>query len=63
MSNSRTVVEHNLFQECNGEIEIVSSKSCENTYRYNTFLNCEGAVTLRHGDTSPAWRATGLDPR
>ncbi len=50
MNNSRTVVEFNLFQECNGEVEIVSNKSCENIYRHNTFLNCEGAMTLRHGN-------------
>jgi len=50
MNNSRTTVEFNLFQECNGEVEIVSNKSCENVYRHNTFLNCEGAMTLRHGN-------------
>lgn len=50
MSNSRTVVERNLFEGCNGEIEIISSKSCENIYRQNTFLNCEGTLTLRHGN-------------
>lgn len=50
MSNSRTTVEFNLFQECNGEVEIVSNKSCENVYRHNTFLHCEGAMTLRHGN-------------
>lgn len=50
MSVSRTIVERNLFEECNGEIEIISSKSCENVYRQNTFLNCEGTLTLRHGN-------------
>ncbi len=50
MNNSRTTVEFNLFEKCNGEVEIVSNKSCENTYRHNTFLNCEGAMTLRHGN-------------
>ncbi|MBD3384978.1 T9SS type A sorting domain-containing protein [candidate division KSB1 bacterium] len=48
--NSRTVVEHNYFEHCNGEIEIISNKSCENIYRYNTFYECEGALTLRHGN-------------
>ena len=38
------------FNECNGEIEIISNKSCENVYRHNTFVNCEGALTLRHGN-------------
>jgi poly(beta-D-mannuronate) lyase len=50
MTNSRTVVERNLFDRCDGEIEIVSNKSCENVYRFNTFLNCAGMLTLRHGN-------------
>jgi poly(beta-D-mannuronate) lyase len=50
MSNSRTTVEHNLFERCDGEIEIISSKSCENTYRSNTFRECDGMLTLRHGN-------------
>ncbi len=48
--NSRCIVEHNYFEHCNGEIEIISNKSCENIYRYNTFYECEGALTLRHGN-------------
>ena len=47
---SRTVVEHNYFNACDGEIEIISNKSCENVYRYNTFVECAGALTLRHGN-------------
>jgi poly(beta-D-mannuronate) lyase len=50
MTNSGTVVEHNLFDRCDGELEIISSKSCENIYRYNTFLDCAGMLTLRHGN-------------
>jgi poly(beta-D-mannuronate) lyase len=50
MSNSATVVEQNLFERCDGEIEIISNKSCENTYRHNTFLDCAGMLTLRHGN-------------
>jgi poly(beta-D-mannuronate) lyase len=50
MNDSFTVVEYNLFEECNGEIEIISSKSCGNIYRYNTFLSCQGTLTLRHGN-------------
>lgn len=47
--NSRATVEHNLYDRCDGEIEIISSKSCENVYRYNTFSECGGFLTLRHG--------------
>jgi poly(beta-D-mannuronate) lyase len=50
LSSSKTVVEYNLFEECNGEIEIISNKSGENIYRYNTFLRCDGMLTLRHGN-------------
>jgi poly(beta-D-mannuronate) lyase len=50
MSDSYTVVENNLFEECNGEIEIISNKSCGNIYRYNTFVRCQGTLTLRHGN-------------
>jgi poly(beta-D-mannuronate) lyase len=48
--SSKTLVEHNLFERCNGELEIISSKSCDNVMRYNTFRECEGTITLRHGD-------------
>jgi poly(beta-D-mannuronate) lyase len=47
---SRTVCEFNLFDRCDGEIEIISNKSCENVYRNNTFVECVGMLTMRHGD-------------
>lgn len=50
MSNSATRVEHNLFERCDGELEIVSNKSCGNAYRFNTFRECAGMFTLRHGN-------------
>lgn len=50
LSSSYTVVEYNLFNECNGEIEVISNKSCDNIYRYNTFISCQAALTLRHGN-------------
>jgi poly(beta-D-mannuronate) lyase len=49
---SHTTVEWNVFENCSGDAEIISSKSCANTYRYNTFLGCDGAVTMRHGHRS-----------
>ena len=49
---SRTTVAHNLFEECSGEAEIITNKSCENYFRSNTFRKCRGALTLRHGDRS-----------
>jgi poly(beta-D-mannuronate) lyase len=50
MHDSHTLVEANLFERCNGEGEIISSKSGGNVYRGNTFVACEGALTLRHGN-------------
>lgn len=50
MNDSRTIVEHNYFEDCDGEAEIISNKSCENVYRYNTFVSCRGALVLRHGN-------------
>ncbi|MFM1769796.1 MAG: hypothetical protein RJA22_2325 [Verrucomicrobiota bacterium] len=50
LNNSRTTVEYNLFDRYNGDAEIISSKSCENRFRFNTFLECEGALSLRHGN-------------
>jgi hypothetical protein len=47
---SGLVCESNLFDQCDGELEIISNKSSENVYRYNTFLDSAGTLTLRHGD-------------
>ena len=44
------VVEHNLFEKCNGETECISNKSCGNIYRDNTFREVSGTLTLRHGN-------------
>ena len=50
MNVSRTLVAHNLFEKCDGEIEAISNKSCENTYRHNTFSECSATLCLRHGN-------------
>jgi poly(beta-D-mannuronate) lyase len=50
MSTSATVVEDNLFDRCDGELEVISNKSCGNVYRRNTFRQCAGMLTLRHGN-------------
>ena len=55
--NSRTdgynIIEYNLFEDCiQTEPELVSNKSARNTYRYNTFHNCNGGLTLRMGKYS-----------
>jgi len=50
MYPSHTIVENNYFEQCNGEREIISNKSIYNIFRYNTFVECQGALTLRHGN-------------
>jgi len=47
---SASVVRNNYFERCNGEVEIISNKSCDNQYLNNTFFECEGTLTLRHGN-------------
>jgi hypothetical protein len=49
------VVEHNLFQNCSGEAEIITVKSSSNTIRYNTFRDSRGNVTLRAGKRSSVY--------
>ncbi|MGH8087939.1 MAG: polysaccharide lyase 6 family protein, partial [Stenotrophomonas sp.] len=48
-SASNTVVENNWFEECDGEVEIVSNKSGGNLYRGNVFKTSRGSLVLRHG--------------
>ena len=50
LSNSNTIVENNYFERCSGELEIISSKSCQNTFRNNAFFECQGTLTMRHGN-------------
>jgi len=50
LENSNTVVESNYFDRCNGEHEIISNKACQNTFKYNTFFECTGTLTMRHGN-------------
>lgn len=50
--SSETVVEGNYFEHCNGEVEIISNKSCNNQYINNTFFESEGSLVLRHGDNA-----------
>lgn len=50
MSSGFTVVEFNLFENCDGDPEIISVKSCDNIIRHNTFNACYGTLSLRHGN-------------
>ena len=50
LTNSNTLVEANYFDRCNGEHEIISNKSGQNTYKNNVFYECTGTLTMRHGN-------------
>ncbi len=47
--SSKTTVDRNFFYTCNGEIEIISIKSCDNVISNNTFYESQGGVVCRHG--------------
>ena len=50
MSPSYTLVENNLFERCNGEVEVISSKTNFNEFRNNVFYKSEGSLVTRHGN-------------
>ena len=43
------IIEYNYFEEQRLEPEVISNKSWDNIYRFNTFMNNDGAMVLRHG--------------
>jgi len=43
----RVTIENNLFEDCDGEIEIISLKTSRVVVRHNTILNCRGTITMR----------------
>ncbi len=50
MSPSHTLVANNLFEECNGEVEVISSKTNFNVFKNNVFYKSEGSLVTRHGN-------------
>lgn len=50
MSPSHTMVANNLFEECNGEVEVISSKTNFNIFKNNVFYKSEGSLVTRHGN-------------
>lgn len=49
-SSGFTTIEYNLFENCDGDPEIISVKTCDNIVQYNTFVSSQGTLCLRHGD-------------
>lgn len=50
MAPCYTTVSNNLFDHCDGEVEVISNKSNFNEYRDNVFYKCEGSLVMRHGN-------------
>lgn len=50
----RCLVDNNVFERQDSEAEIVTSKSRENVYFNNLFINCRGTLNFRHGDDQVA---------
>lgn len=50
LSSSNSIFEYNLFEDCQGENELLSVKSSAVTVRYNTIRDCPAQFTLRHGN-------------
>jgi|GEM_PF-1057509 len=50
----RCLIDSNVFMRQDSEAEIITSKSQENVFYNNTFLNCRGTMNFRHGDKQVA---------
>lgn len=50
LSSSHSLLEHNVFEQCAGENELISVKASFVTIRYNTIRDCKAQFTLRHGN-------------
>lgn len=66
MQTAACRVEGCYFYHCHGEqAEIISNKSCGNSYRGNLFVECQGTLTMRHGNGCTAsgnyFRGNGME--
>ena len=50
LTDSYTLIENNYFDRADGELEIISSKSGNNTFKGNVFFESRGTLTMRHGN-------------
>lgn len=55
LHDSYTTVEQNIFDHCDGELEIISNKSGKNTICNNLFFESQGTLTLRHGNDAEVY--------
>ena len=52
LSNSNSIIAYNTFENCDGEIEIISIKASDNIIYKNNFKKSYGSLTLRHGNNN-----------
>jgi hypothetical protein len=45
------LIAHNLFENCKGDVEVISVKTTRLTVQQNTLRGCRGSIVLRHGDS------------
>jgi poly(beta-D-mannuronate) lyase len=50
LSSSKSLVMFNVFEKCNGEVEMISNKAGDVIYSRNTIRNTKGTLSLRHGN-------------
>jgi len=49
MTKGFNIFEYNYFEKEENEPEVISNKSCDNIYRFNSLYGNDGALVLRHG--------------
>ncbi len=52
LSRGYAQIKHNLFERCDGDPEYISIKMSDCTVLGNTFVECLGSLSLRHGNHS-----------
>ena len=52
--NGRSIIDHNVFENQNAESEVITSKSGENAFLFNTLINNQGTLNFRGGQDQVA---------
>jgi poly(beta-D-mannuronate) lyase len=55
LTESLVTVEENIFDNCNGETEVISNKMSKNIIRNNLFFESKGTLCLRHGNNTEVY--------
>jgi hypothetical protein len=54
-SSGFVTVESNLFERCQGDPEMISTKSCDDVVRYNTVRDSKGQISIRIGSRNSVY--------